>query len=273
LENVKQAKKRGFVFHVKLYFKIIAQDIKTKMNYRADFIISNFAQVLHHISGFITFWLIFQNFPSVAGWNYEEMLFFYGFSLIAYTPTQCFLDNNWSLRGHIYSGDFIKYKIRPINTFFYFMSEVFDLKGFGQLVAGTAILAYAWINLGIGVSLSLIGLLLLNLTGASLIMAAMMNMAAALIFWTTNSGFAMLLMVRFRDYARYPVTIFGDFLRFIFTFVIPMAFISYYPSLTFLRPADVPLLTWFSPLIGAAFFAVSYFVWMAGANRYSGTGS
>ena len=264
--------KRNFAWYVKIYFKIVTQDIKTKMNYRADFIISNFAQMFYHFSGFAAFWIIFQNFPSVAGWSYEEMLFFYGFSLIAYTPTQCLLDNNWSLRYHIYSGDFIKYCIRPINTFFYYMSEVFDLKGFGQLAAGTAILTYAWIKLEIGFSFAIAVLLLLNLTAASLFMAAILNLSAASTFWLTNSEL-LFLMVRFRDYARYPVTIFNEFLKFLFTFIIPMAFISYYPSLTFLRADEIPLLTWLCPLIGAVFFAVSYLVWVKGAKHYSGTGS
>jgi len=265
--------KRGFIWHIRIYFKVISQDIKTKLNYRADFIISNFEQVFHHVSGFITFWLIFQNFPSVDGWSYYEMLFFYGFSLIAFTPTQCLLDNNWSLRHNVWSGDFIKYCIRPINTFFYYMSEVFDLKGLGQLAAGVAVLSYAWIRLGLGFSFAMAGLLLLMLTAASLFMAAMLNLAAASVFWLTNTGFIMVLTVRFRDYARYPITIFSGFLRVLFTFVVPMAFISYYPSLVFLRPGDIPLLTWLSPLIGAALFVFSYFIWMKGAKDYSGTGS
>ncbi|MCL2754665.1 MAG: ABC-2 family transporter protein, partial [Oscillospiraceae bacterium] len=155
------ATKRGLIWHIQIYFKIIAQDIKTKMHYRADFIISNFAQIFHHISGFITFWLIFQNFPSVDGWSYYEMMFFYGFSLIAFTPTQCLLDNNWSLAHNVRSGDFIKYCIRPINTFFYYMSEVFDLKGLGQLAAGIVVLIYGWQGLGLGFSLELLALLLL----------------------------------------------------------------------------------------------------------------
>jgi ABC-2 type transport system permease protein len=242
------------------------------MNYRADFIISNFAQILDHASGFVVFWLIFQNFPSIDGWNHNQMLFFYGFSLIAFTPTQCLLDNNWSLHHNVYSGDFIKYKLRPINIFFYYMSEVFDLKGFGQLVAGIAVLTYAWIQLEIGFSFTILLLLIINLTAASLVMGAMLNLAAASIFWLTNS-FMLFLIIRFRDYARYPITIFGSFFRILFTFVIPMAFISYYPSLTFLQPDNIPLLTLLSPLIGAAFFTLSYFVWMKGAKNYSSTGS
>ncbi|MCL1881787.1 MAG: ABC-2 family transporter protein [Oscillospiraceae bacterium] len=265
-------KKRSIIWYLRIYIKIITQDIKVKLNYRADFVISNFAQILHHISGFIVFWLIFQNFPSVDGWDYYEMLFFYGFSLIAFTPTQCLLENNWSLPWQVRSGDFIKYCFRPINTFFYYISEVFDTKGFGQLVAGIVVLAFAWLRLEIAFSFITLALLILMLSAAGIFMAAMLNLAASTIFWTKGFGL-MEFVVRFRDYSRYPITIFSGFLRYLFTFAIPMAFISYYPSLMFLRPDQVPILTWLSPLIGIAFFALSYFAWMKGAKSYSGTGS
>ena len=98
----------------------------------------------------ISFWILFRNFPSISGWGYYEMLFLYGFSLISLTPVQCLFDNNWSLRMNVYRGDFIKYCFRPINLFFYYQSEVFDIKGLGQLAFGLGTLIYSWIKLGLG---------------------------------------------------------------------------------------------------------------------------
>ena len=201
------------------------------------------------------------------------MLFLYGFSLIALTPVQCLFDNNWNLRMYVYSGDFIKYCFRPINLFFYYMSEVFDIKGLGQLAFGIGTLAYAWSKLGIGISVLLIVKVILCLITASLFMIALMNLAAATCFWVVQSGYVMVMANKFKDYAKYPATIFNRVFRFIFTFIIPITFIAYYPSLVILRPDAVPLLSWLSPLIGCLFFYISYLVWMRGATRYNGTGS
>ena len=55
--------------------------------YRADFIISTIGMIFTNISGFVSFWIVFRNFPSIAGWNYYEILFLYGFSLISLTTT------------------------------------------------------------------------------------------------------------------------------------------------------------------------------------------
>lgn len=260
-------------FYWKIYKQILFQDIKSKMSYRADFIISTFGMICTNIAGFISFWILFQNFSSINGWNYKEMLFLYGFSLIAITPTQCLLDNNWSLRIFVRDGDFIKYYFRPLNLFFYFQSEIFDLKGLGQLLIGIFTLTYAWTQLEIGFNVILLVKLIIYLITASLVMMAMQNAAASSCFWVDNSFFILDLVHRLREYAKYPITIFSPVFRFIFTFVFPIAFISYYPSLVILRPDSVPVLSWISPIIGVVLFYLSYKFWMLGAKRYNGTGS
>jgi ABC-2 type transport system permease protein len=79
-------KKRNLKFYINIYKKILIQDLKSKMSYRADFIISTFGMVLTNVVGFVSFYILFQNFPSINGWSYYEMLFLYGFSLVALTP-------------------------------------------------------------------------------------------------------------------------------------------------------------------------------------------
>lgn len=265
--------KSGFRYYWKIYWKIIAQDIKSKMSYRADFIISTFGMLAMNVAGVLGFWLVFQMFPSIAGWSYEEMLFLYGFSLVAATPAQCLFDNNWNLRFQVYSGDFIKYCFRPINLFFYYMSEVFDVKGIGQFVFGVAAMVYAWWKLALPFHVYSILILLVAVLSASLFVIAILNLAAAACFWLVNSFFVLSLSNQLRDFAKYPVSIFGPALRIVFTFVIPIGFMAYYPSLIFIRPEEVSAIIWLTPVLGCLFFYLSYKVWMKGAMNYSGTGS
>ena len=266
-------KRRGLKFYLDIYRKILIQDLKSKMSYRADFIISNIGMIVSNLVGFVTFAILFKNFPSINGWTMYEMLFLYGFSLVALTPVQCFFDNNWNLRYAVKTGDFIKYCFRPINIFFYYISEVFDVKGLGQLAFGVGTLVYAWKHLAIPVTPVIIAQTVLFLFAASLFMIAIMNFAAATCFWIQNSGYIMVIMFRFKDFAKYPASIFNSVFRIVFTFVIPIAFIAYYPSLVILRPNEIPLLSWLSPLIGLLFFYLSYRFWLLGAQKYDGTGS
>ena len=265
--------RRGFGFYSRIYRKILVQDLKSKMSYRADFVISTFGMIMTNVAGFVTFLILFHNFPTINGWDYHHMLFLYGFSLIALTPVQCFFDNNWNLRFMVQSGDFIKYCFRPINVFFYFISEVFDVKGLGQLAFGVGTLVYAWSHIGIPVTALAILKLVVFLLTASLFMIAIMNAAAATCFWIQGSGYVMVIMFRFKDFAKYPASIFSGIFRILFTFVIPIAFVAYYPSLSILDAGDVPVLTWCAPALGVLFFYLSYKFWMLGVRKYDFTGS
>jgi ABC-2 type transport system permease protein len=148
----------------------------------------------------------------------------------------------------VYSGDFIKYCFKPINIFFYFISEIFDVKGIGQLIFGIATLTYAWMQLELSFSLIVFIKLLVGLFAASLFMIAIMNFAASFCFYMINAGFVMILFNKFKDYARYPITIFNGIFRVIFTFIIPIAFMAYYPSLEFIPDKEPVFLTYFTPL-------------------------
>ena len=250
-------KKRNVKFYLAIYFKIISQDIKSKLSYRVDFIISTMGILFTNIAGFITFWIIFKNFDNINDWNYYEILFLYGFSLMALTPTQCLFDNNWNLRDYVYSGDFIKYCFRPIDLYFYYISEIFDLKGIGEFMMGVGIIVYAWINLKYSVT----------------IMAGIMNIAAATCFWMNNSGYVMVTVFKFTEYTKYPIDIFNKGFRIFFSFIIPIAFVTYYPSMVVLNSHNLPILTIIAPIFSVLFFYISYRIWMFGASRYNGTGT
>ena len=47
-------KKRTFGFYLRIYRKILVQDLKSKMSYRADFIISTIGMIFTSLSGFVS---------------------------------------------------------------------------------------------------------------------------------------------------------------------------------------------------------------------------
>ena len=64
------------------------------------------------------------------------MVFIYAFYMMAISPMQILFDHIWQLRFQIQDGSFVKYYFRPLNMMFYYMSEMFDIKGIVQLVGG-----------------------------------------------------------------------------------------------------------------------------------------
>lgn len=259
--------------YFRLYFLIEAQYIKARLHYRADFFITSIGMVLSSLATIAVFWALFHSITALAGWTFEEMIFIYGFYLIAISPMQIFFDHIWQLRFEVEDGRFIKYYFRPLNMMFYYMSEMFDIKGVVQLLVGIGLLVYASANLALDWSVGRVLLLLAILAGGALVQISLVCMAAMSAFWIIDSWPVLSLTWKMREMAPYPMTIFSSAFRILFTFVIPVGFIAFYPSTLILRPGEVPVVAYLAPLVGLGAFALMYRVWTSGVNSYSGTGS
>lgn len=259
--------------YIRLYFLIEAQYIKGRMQYRTDFIISSIGMFVSSLAMLGIFWVIFDNVPNIAGWTLMEMVFIYAFYMIAISPMQILFDHAWQLRFHVQQGSFIKYYFRPLNMMFYYMSEMFDIKGLTQLAAGITLLIYASIQLQIDWSLTRIILLLITLFSAALVQISIIVAASCATFWVIDSYPVLGLAWKLREFSPYPMSIFDGAFRFTFTYIIPIGFVAFYPSQLFLRPQDVSPLIYFSPIVGIGLFALTYWIWTKGVNSYTGTGA
>ena len=259
--------------YLRLYFIIETQYIKARMQYRADFIISSIGMFFSSLATLVVFWVILESVPDLAGWSLMEMVFIYAFYMIAISPMQILFDHAWNIRFEIREGTFLKYYFRPLNMMFYYMSEMFDLKGLTQLFLGIALLIYSSLKLNIDWTVLRILLLLVTLFSAALVQISIVVAASCAAFWVLDSYPVLGLAWKLREFSPYPMTIFDGAFRVAFTYIIPIGFVAFYPSQLFLRPDQVSPLVYFSPVVGIGLFALTYWIWTKGVNSYTGTGS
>lgn len=259
--------------YLRIYILIEAQYIKSKMQYRDDFLISSVGMFFSSLTTIAIFWVLLNTIPDLAGWSFDQLVFIYAFYMLAISPMQILFDHFWQLRYHIIEGTFLKYYFRPLNMMFYYTSEMFDIKGIVQLLLGIAMFVYASINLEVVWTAPRLLLLLISLISAALVTISIMVIASSSAFWIYNSYPVMDLAWRLREYSSYPMTIFDGFFRILFTYIVPIGFIAFYPSQFFLESGSVTSLVYISPLVGVGFFVLAYWVWTKGVNSYTGTGS
>src|SRR6185369_8871605 len=106
---------------------------------------------------------------------------------------------------------------RPLNMMFYYMSEMFDLKGLTQLAAGIILLVYSSIQLGIDWSPLKLVLLPMTLFGAALVLISIIVAAGCAAFWITNAFAVLSLAWKLREFSPYPMSIFDGIFRFTFS--------------------------------------------------------
>ena len=80
------------------------------------------------------------------------------------------------------------------------------------------------------------------------------------------------------EFTRYPIGIYSRGVRLLLlTFVLPFAFMNYFPATYFLGKSDnalslPPFVGLLTPLIGLVFLAIAYAFWRVGLDRYQGVG-
>ena len=141
----------------KLYFKYVAQYLKSLMAYRVDFFTGLIGFSFLQITGVIFITLVFNSIPSLQGWNFYEILFIYGFAQLPRGLDHIFTDNLWLISSWLIAdGDFDRYLLRPINPLFQVIAERFQMDGFGEFVIGV-ILVHSNGN-GFGMTIRLLAL-------------------------------------------------------------------------------------------------------------------
>lgn len=238
-------------YYLRIYFRVASQYLKERMQFRADFVCDVVGMIITNLCGIATFWVVFQNITEVGGFDFYEMLFMYGFSLMAMSPQQLLLDNAWVL------------------------SERVDVKGFSQFGIGLVLLVIAWRRLAVPVTILNLLMFVVLWTGAVFICMALIILSSTFGFMGGGTNAAVFLASDLKSYGRYPLTIFNKVLKFLFTFILPIGFIAYYPAGFFFgkQQGTAAILTYLSPVIGVAFFWISCKIWEYFAERYAGTGN
>ena len=104
-----------------------------------------------------------------------------------------------------------------------------------------------------------------------------MIIIGAMSFWTLRSDkIGDILYYYLRSLTYYPLEIYPRWIKFLLTFIVPWAFINYYPSLIILRKAVTGWEYCFgyaAPVLGILFFIFSIWFFNKGLNHYTSSGS
>lgn len=238
-----------------------------------------FVQVSTNLTNIFAIWVLLHKFESIAGWSFYEILLLYNFNLISFGLSGMFFYAPMTrLQGLVQQGSFDNILIRPINPLIHLIFTNFRHVFIGHIVVGITMLIISISNLNISWTVSLVIWLVLDILGATLIQAAMLITVGSLCFYLIKTNAAVDTLVwGVRKFLEYPISIYGRVIQFILIFVLPYAFVNFFPVQLFLNKSEYvifsPLVQYATPFVGAAVFAIAYCIWRIGVNHYNSTGS
>jgi ABC-2 type transport system permease protein len=261
-----------------LYAQLVGAQIRAQLQYRMSFALQAFGQAAATLVDLIALILLFQRFPSMAGWSLGEVAFLYALGGIAFALSDMLCGGFDMLGVAIQTGTFDRVLIRPAGAFVQTIGSDFALRRLGRvaqavvaLVLALSLLDIEWSALKVLVALSAVASGVVIFTGIWVI-------GAAVTFWTVQtSEVTNVFTYGGSELVAHPMNIYADWLRRFFTFVVPLAFVAYLPALYILDredPLGLPsLLRFCSPLVAAVFFLVARGAWSLGVRHYQSTGT
>ena len=262
-----------------IYFRLIAASLRSQLQYRVSFLLDALGAFLATFVEFAALALAFGRFGGLGGWSIWQIAFLWGLTEAAFGLMDMLFSgfDPASFSQHVRRGTLDQILLRPVNLIVQIFASEFVLRRVGRILEGGLIFALAVANLSLDWTPVKIAYLPLVFASAVAFYGALFVFGATLSFWTTEA----LEIVNIFTYggttmASYPMNIYTDWLRRIFTYVIPTALIIYYPALFFFDlsdPAGLPVwVSFLAPLAGFGLLALAFLGFRFGLRRYASTG-
>jgi len=264
---------------LRLYFRLLGVSIRSQMQYRASFLMNTLSAFMHTAIEVLGIWALFARFGTVRGWRLAEIALFFSLITSALAIGDAFARGFDLFPQLIRTGRFDRILLRPRSAALQVAGQEMTLYRLGRLATGLAVGLWAAGALNVQWNLARAALVLAAVLGGACLFCGLWVLQATLAFWTIE---AIEVMNAFTyggsETAQYPLAIYRPWFRGFFTFVVPLACVSYFPALAILGRHDQAMgspdwFGWVSPAVGPAFLLAALCVWRFGVRHYRSTGS
>lgn len=256
-------------YEVFKYSAIIA--LKREMEYSSYRLCWLIMIPLQIFSGVYVLKVILDRIGTLNGWTFGQVAFLYGLGVFSHGLQDMFFIQTRHIESDVIRGNFDRFLVRPLGVFFQFCIGTVNLCGVYDLIPGIIIFLYGCMQVKFQWNIQNIFMLLIVIIGGTLIQAAIYTLTGSIAFWTKKSTvFVGINLELFDKTTQWPMVIYPNWFVRIFSFLIPMGFVSFYPACGFLgissgisfpMPLEIPVWTL---VVGIIWF------WLARKFFYTG---
>lgn len=258
---------------MRLIIKYMSMHLRTQLEYKSSFILSLIAQSLSTILSSFMVLILMDKFNFMEQFNiYETIL---GISIVqfGFSFAECFGRGFDRFSNIIKKGSLDLMLIRPRNIYIQIFGSNIEFSKLSRIFGSLILFIIAFINVEFDRSLFNIILLLMLLMFSSLIYFSLEILSACLCFKTIEGlEFVNIFTDGSREFGQYPMGLFKREVLIIFTYLIPIACVNYYPVNYILGKSD-SILYLISPLFCLILFIVSIIAFNKCMFNYESSGS
>lgn len=193
----------------------------------AGWLISN---PLQFIMGFAIIKFVVEAFGEINGWNYGQLAFLYGVSVISHALSMIFFVQGWFMGYYVIHGEFDRYLTRPLGVLYQFFFTNINIFGITDLIPGVLVFIYGCVKCEIKVTALFVVQVIVMLIGATLIRGGIYILLGSTSFHTRSAvDFGQYTQEIMDKTTMYPISMYPESMQLILTFLIPIAWVSFFP--------------------------------------------
>lgn len=256
-----------------LLLSYMSMHLKSKMQYKLSFLFITISQFLSVFLEVFVLCSLFDKFKLLSEYKMPELMFCFSTIWVGYSIAE-FIGRGFDhFADLIIRGDFDLLLIRPCNIYTQIIGSDIGFEKVSRIAFAFILYIYGFINIVNEYTISKIFLLLTIPIGSTLIIMALLVIAATVCFYTTQGIELVNIFTNgTRQVGQYPMGIYNKIMRRIFTIVIPVTLINYYPVMYLLNKSNNGLYV-FMPLIASLFIIPAIIIFNFGMRKYKSTGS
>lgn len=264
---------------ISLFFAYAKLGLKTRFQYKVDTIVTSFAVFFRESAGIIAMYLALLKFDTINNWNIDELIFLFSLIFITYGIFIVFFMALRDFSDWIKHGDFDRVMLRPRGLLTQLLLCGADwMAAFGHGTLGVLLFLFSANRVGIEWNFATALYYIVIVISGVLIQGAIFLIFSSIsIYVVETQSLKELFYWNMRKFAIYPLSIYNKFIQSILIFVIPFAFVNYFPAQFFLRKDDMSaypeFFMYLSPIVGTLLYVIAYVFWKFSLRYYKSTGN
>jgi ABC-2 type transport system permease protein len=187
---------------------------------------------------------------------------------------EVFFEGPWEINGLYLKGGFDYLLTRPLPVTFQLFAHKIGFNGVGNMITALIVLFITIPKCSQNISVTSLLLFFLFFLIALPIKGAIILASNCITFWTKAPGNAFgNLIHNVGEYSKYPISIYPKAIQFVVSFLVPFAFISFFPASILLQKENSWKLIILAPLVAAYSIFLSIKLFQKGLKLYESVGN
>lgn len=260
-----------------LYVRLVSARLRAQLQYRTSFVLDVIGAFLISFLDFVAILIIFANVPRLGSWSVSEVALLYGMACLSFAFTDLAIGHLDLFPQTLRDGTFDLVLIRPRPSLFMVLTADFQVRRLGRIAQALAVLVFALSTVPVDWTTARAAVLVGAIVTGALIFIAIWVAVICVAFWTVEGReSANAFTYGGVTLAQYPIDIYEEWLRRFFAYVIPTAFVAYFPALFILGKPDPlgfpPWISFTPPLVALAGAISAIGVWRQAVRHYRSAG-